>query len=194
MAKQWGGRPVARHPSGGSTSGYRTGHQKASMAAIVLYNASSEETRRYSDASADDRIGQSEPKDLGWCHQSICIIYAAFCEQPIGTSCLVSKQHSRGNVQWWLSRSPTSSEHQWLKIPTGFQIWKQGQEGGRKPLTQAKFGRHLEECEQEKFNFESNASNTITRQLKIWEILNFKKANHESPKKQGILMRYGQKA
>ena len=65
MAKQWGGRPVARHPSGGSTSGYRTGHQKASMAAIVLYNAGSEETRRYSDASADDRIGQSEPKDLG---------------------------------------------------------------------------------------------------------------------------------
>ena len=65
MAKQWGGRPVARHPSGGSTSGYRTGHQQASMAAIVLYNASSEETRRYSDASADDRIGQSEPKDLG---------------------------------------------------------------------------------------------------------------------------------
>ena len=48
MAKQWGGRPVARHPSGGSTSGYRTGHQQASMAAIVLYNASSEETRRYS--------------------------------------------------------------------------------------------------------------------------------------------------
>ena len=78
------------------------------------------------DASADDRIGQSESRDLDWCYQIICIIYAEFCEQPIGTSRLVSRQHSRGNVQWWISRSPTSSDHQWLKIPTGVPNLKAG--------------------------------------------------------------------
>ena len=38
---------------------------KASRTAIVLYNASSEETRRCSDATADDCIGQSVIRDLG---------------------------------------------------------------------------------------------------------------------------------